>query len=558
MLKFLYRRVLKESALSLLVWAVTWGLLFWLDSRLALANLAMLLVLAAALASLWRPVLVSFASSLAAVLAFNWFFVPPRGSFSVDGHQHALLLLAMFGVSSITATLMARLRSQAALAARQARQAEQLRAFSDRLRDGADPQALAPLLQGELQTLLALPVRLMLLKDRLPPTDRAEDVLLLGDAADADQSAGLWQCLRHGHAFGPGTGRYDELNAWYLPLRGRSASHGAALIQLPRGEDAESLQRAQAQSFCDQMGLALERLAIEQSARQARVEAADQTTRNALLAAISHDYRTPLACIMSAASALQEQDSRLSPTQRGRLTAVILDETEALSRMTANSLQLARLDAPGVALRLDWESAEEIVGAVLRRVRQRRSQLENAAGNRLRARLEPGLPLLRCDALLLSQLLENLVDNALKYGSPAGVEVLVRSATAPVADQPTRFIVLAVRDRGPGVAPAWRERIFEVFQRGTEVQGERPDADARRGAGVGLAACRAIARAHGGDMRVRARSHGGASFECWLPEASEPQPEPAAALAVAPPSSPSSVSPSASPPADPAAGLVLA
>ena len=519
------RRLLKESALASLIWGVTWCLLFWLDSRVVLANLAMLLVLAAALASLCQPVWVSFVSSLVAVLAFNWFFVPPRGSFNVDGHQHALLLLAMFGVSCITASLMARLRSQAALAARQGRQAEQLRAFSDRLRDGADPQALAPLLQDELQTLFALPVRLMLLKGRMPLTDSAQDVLLLGESADADQTAGLWQCLRHSHAFGPGTGRYDELSAWYLPLRGRSASHGAALIQLPRAEGADPLQRAQAQSFCDQMGLALERLATEYVVQQTRVEAADQATRNALLAAISHDYRTPLACIMSAASALQEQDLRLSPAQRGRLTAVILDETEALSRMTANSLQLVRLDAPGVALRLDWESAEEIVGAVLRRVRQRRAHLEIAVGNRLRARLEPGLPLLRCDALLLTQLLENLVDNALKYASPAGVEVLVRTATAPVADKETRFVVLAVRDRGPGVAPAWRERIFEVFQRGAEVQGERPDADARRGAGVGLAACRAIARAHGGDMRVRARSHGGASFECWLPAVSGP-PEP--------------------------------
>ncbi|MGS0755001.1 sensor histidine kinase [Roseateles sp. GG27B] len=226
---------------------------------------------------------------------------------------------------------------------------------------------------------------------------------------------------------------------------------------------------------------------------------------------------------MSAASALREQDLRLSPVQRGRLTAVILDETEALNRMTANSLQLARLDAPGVALRLDWESAEEIVGAVLRRIRQRSVHVDVSAGNRVRVRLEPDLPLLRCDALLLTQLLENLVDNALKYGSPAGVEVLVRTATETGTEQSVRFVVLAVRDRGPGVAPAWRERIFEVFQRGAEVQGERPDADARRGAGVGLAACRAIARAHGGDMRVRARSHGGASFECWLPTVMGPQ-----------------------------------
>lgn len=523
MFKVQNRRRLKESALSALVWGVTWGSLFWLDDRVALANLAMLLVLAAALASLWQPVLVSFVSSLAAVLAFNWFFVPPRGSFTVDGHQHVLLLMAMFGVSCITGTLMARLRGQAALANRQACEAEQLRSFSDRLRDGVEPQALAPLLQEELQTLLALPVRLMLLKGRLPPSDSADDVLLLGAVADADQTAGMWQCLRHGHAFGPGTGRYGELSAWYLPLRGRSASHGAALIQLPRAEGADPLQRAQAQSFCDQMGLALERLAIEQTVGRARAEAADQTTRNALLAAISHDYRTPLACIMSAASALREQDLRLSPVQRGRLTAVILDETEALNRMTANSLQLARLDAPGVALRLDWESAEEIVGAVLRRIRQRSVHVDVSAGNRVRVRLEPDLPLLRCDALLLTQLLENLVDNALKYGSPAGVEVLVRTATETGTEQSVRFVVLAVRDRGPGVAPAWRERIFEVFQRGAEVQGERPDADARRGAGVGLAACRAIARAHGGDMRVRARSHGGASFECWLPTVMGPQ-----------------------------------
>ena len=528
MLKVLQCCGLKESALSLLVWAATWGLLFWLDDRVALANLAMLLVLAAALTSLWQPVRVSCASSLAAVLVFNWFFVPPRNSFTVDGHQHALLLLAMLGVSCITATLMARLRSHAALADRQTRQAEQLRAFSDRLRDGAEPQSLAPLLQDELQSLLALPVRLMWLKGPLPLSDRAEDVLLLGETADADQTAGLWQCLRHGHAFGPGTGRYDELSAWYLPWRGRNASHGAALIQLPRAEGANPLQRAQAQSFCDQMGLALERLATEQAARQARIEVADQSTRNALLAAISHDYRTPLACIMSAASALQEQDLRLSPAQRGRLTAVILDETEALSRMTANSLQLARLDAPGVALRLDWESAEEIVGAVLRRLRQRSAHVDASAGNRVRARLEPGLPLLRCDALLLTQMLENLVDNALKYGSPAGVEVLVRTATACVVEKDARFVVLSVRDRGPGVAPAWRERIFEVFQRGAEVQGERPDANARRGAGVGLAACRAIARAHGGEMRMRARSHGGASFECWLPVVIGPQLEPAA------------------------------
>ena len=121
---------------------------------------------------------------------------------------------------------------------------------------------------------------------------------------------------------------------------------------------------------------------------------------------------------------------------------------------------------------------------------------------RVQARLESDLPLLRCDAVLLVQLLDNLIDNALKHGGAAETaEIVVRRIGSEV--------VIAVRDRGPGVPPAWRERIFEVFQRGQGAPG--------RGVGVGLAVCRAIARAHGGELVYRPRGHGGASFECHLP-----------------------------------------
>jgi two-component system sensor histidine kinase KdpD len=249
------------------------------------------------------------------------------------------------------------------------------------------------------------------------------------------------------------------------------------------------------------MGQALQRAQSARVTRQAREEAQSHKLRNTLLAAVSHDYRTPLATILGAASALQEQAERLSVEQRRKLATSIVAEAEQLSRLTDNTLQLARLDAPGLALRLDWESAEELVGAVLRRLRERDPQ------RRVRARVEPGLPLLRCDAVLLVQLLDNLVDNALKHsGCETPVDIRVRQLPGSV--------VLAVRDRGPGVAPALRERIFEVFQRG--------DASAARGAGVGLAVCRAIARAHGGELVLRPRGHGGASFECRLPVAEQP------------------------------------
>jgi two-component system sensor histidine kinase KdpD len=266
--------------------------------------------------------------------------------------------------------------------------------------------------------------------------------------------------------------------------------------------------RAHAQALCDQMGQALQRVRATQSERDAREQAQLQSVRNALLAAISHDYRTPLATILGAASSLQTQADRLSPDQRQRLATRIVEETGQLARLTDNTLQLARLDAPGVSLQLDWESAEDIVGTVLHRARL------HAPNRALHARLEPHLPLLRCDALLINQLLDNLIDNALKH-TPADtpIELVVRRLGDRQADR----VVMAVRDRGAGVPPSWRERIFDAFQRGGFDQAGGMTGAARPGAGVGLAVCRAIARAHGGEMRLRARAHGGSSFELSLP-----------------------------------------
>jgi two-component system sensor histidine kinase KdpD len=316
---------------------------------------------------------------------------------------------------------------------------------------------------------------------------------------------------------------------------------GAAVLTGPAPERGDDALRAHAQALCDPLGLALQRQQAARETQRAKDAAQAQGVRNALLAAISHDYRTPLATILGAASSLDEQAERLSPAQRHTLARRIVDEVGQLSRLTDNTLQLARLDAPGVALRCDWESAEELVGAALRHAHQR------DPGRRTRARVEPGLPLLWCDALLVSQLLDNLIDNALKHTPPDGaVELLVRrqppgplpgvvtgpraaaDAAEAAATAPLGWAVLAVRDRGPGVAPAWRERIFEVFQRGAEAMPGAPAALPTRGAGVGLAVCRAIARAHGGELRLRARGHGGSSFECWLPLREAPAPAPEA------------------------------
>lgn len=501
------------------VWLAAWLLMAGLDGRVELANQALLLVLASAVAALWLPPLTSIAACALAVLAFNVAFVPPRGTLAVDLHQHGVLLATVLAVGAIVTGLMARQRRLTAAEHAHSLRADQLRRLGEALRAGDDPREHGPLLQEALSRLTGTPATVML---AAAPGEAGPETVL--GAADADQATGLRLCLRHQQAMGPGTGRHEEQPAWYLPLRGRHAAFGAALLPLAMPPADAPPLREHAQALCDQMGLALERAVEAHAAANAREAARSQALRNTLLTAISHDHRTPLATILGAASSLHDQSDRLSPEQRRRLAATIVEEATQLARLTDNTLQLARLDAPGLALSLDWESAEEIIGSVLRRVRQR------DPAQRVKARIEHGLPLLRCDAVLLVQLLDNLVDNALKHGGDeAPVEIVARLIGGRV--------VLAVRDRGPGVPPAWRERIFDVFQRGQDAPAPADAADAaagaerdpaRRGAGVGLAVCRAIARAHGGELTLRPRGHGGSSFELALPIAVPPPaaPEP--------------------------------
>jgi two-component system sensor histidine kinase KdpD len=493
------RERLQRAGRGLLVWTVAWAAMLALDARLDLANLALVLVLAAAVAGLWWPPVASALACAVAVLAFNWTFVPPRGTFSVDLHQHLWLLGAMLAVAWIVAALVARQRALALAEQRAAAQARQLRQMGDALRDTDDPLSRALDLQAALAALSAPPVRLLMLRAALPARDDEHAAAWLGEP-DGDARAGLWLCTRQAAALGPGSGRHEDQPHWYLPLRGRGAAWGAAQLPAPPEAPDAGVLRAHAQALCDQMGLALERAQALRAAHEAHEQAQAQQLRNALLAAIAHDHRTPLATILGAASSLQSQDAQLQPAQRQRLAASIVEEAERLSRLTENTLQLARLDAPGLTLALDWESAEELAGSALARVRRHDPQ------RRVRVRVEPGVPLLRCDAVLVVQMLVNLLDNALKHGAPdAPVELLVRR----VADE----LMFAVRDRGPGVPPDQRERIFEVFQRGGAGSG---------GAGVGLALARAVARVHGGRLVLRARHHGGSAFECFLPLGAAP------------------------------------
>jgi two-component system, OmpR family, sensor histidine kinase KdpD len=482
------------------LWFAGWLAIYALEQQLDVNNLAMLLVLASALAAVCLPWRVSVLLTIMFVLAFNWFFIAPYGTFTVDFHQHTLLLLVILVVNLIVISLMNLLRVQSERALRHAREADILRQWSDLLLESSKPQEHLQELQELLAQISGRNVTLLVLNGALPATDDLQAAQLLGDAG-IEQRHALWYCTRNNQALGCGTGRYEMFSDVYLPLRARSHALGAAL--LTNFAVHEFSTRVHLQAICDQFGNALERYNLQQQDIKAREEAQSQLVRNNLLAAISHDYRTPLATIMGAASSLNEQTEKLAAAQQQQLLRRIYDEAERLNTMTHNILQLARLDSNN-QLACDWQSAEEIVGELMRRWRGRQ------LGHRLHIQLDDALPLLWCDAVLIGQLLENLVDNALKY-SPDNSPVIIHAAVS-LQSEPKHFSI-SVSDKGLGIDSRWREKIFEPFQRGPITE----DGKQILGAGVGLALCRAIARAHGGDIKIDCPVSGGSIFELCLP-----------------------------------------
>ena len=468
-----------------------------------LANLALVLILASAVSGLWLRAIESVVVCALAVMAFNWEFVPPLGTFSVHLRQHAWLLATMLGVGSMVAWLMGRQRMLAETARNLAEQANLLRSFNEQLRVEL-PDAVVQRLATTLQSLTHAEVAIGALDGSGDPSSLT---MVSGDV-NSEEMANLRECMR---TAAPATFARPDIHGYQgvlLPLRGQQACYGAVLLRVHPSQPIPPVMQATTQGLCDQMGLHCERTFSEERARCASEEAQTQMVRNTLLAAISHDYRTPLATILGCASSLLSQSDRLSVEEARGLAKTIVDEVEQLGTMTENTLELARLDTQGVKIVTDWESLEELVGSCLARVRGRYPDI------RMGVRIEPQLPLLRCDAQLIVQLLNNLIDNAVKYGDAAQIiEITARRLDSE--------LLLAVGDRGLGIQTQWRERLFLPFERGLPT-GVAHDQKAHRGAGLGLALCRAIVTAHGGRIQARHRQRGGTSMECLFPFETQP------------------------------------
>jgi two-component system sensor histidine kinase KdpD len=234
------------------------------------------------------------------------------------------------------------------------------------------------------------------------------------------------------------------------------------------------------------------------------LEAEAERLKSSLLSAVSHDLKTPVAAIIAAGTTLLEHKKVLDTAGERALLSSIVSEGERLTRLIQNLLSVIRLDSPTVELNRTPESVEEIVAATVDRF----AGLLDAS--HVTVDLEPDLPLVSAEPLLLQQVLINLLENAARYAG-SGAHLWIHAAA--IED----VVAVRVSDDGPGIPVDEREKVFEKFYRG-RFSGKRDG-----GVGLGLTICRAIVRAHGGRIHVREREGGGTLVEFTVPLAPLPE-----------------------------------
>lgn len=481
------RQLLREAGLAASIGVFATLVSLALRPYLAATNLAMVYLLGVVATALRCSRGVSVVTSFLNVAAFDFFCVPPYLTFRVSHYDYLFTFAGMLAVALVIGTQTARIRERTqAVLEREARTGIMYR-LAERLAGEARIYEIAR--AAALFAQENLPERVIVFypaDGRISFARRSSDSLPL---PTSEESVAQW-VFDHGQKAGLGTDRPEAATALYLPLRGVRQVAGVMAVLPLRTPSLEREKVEFLEMFADQAALAMERTISQEAAEHARFQMQIEEMRSSLLSVVSHDLRTPLASITGAATTLRSQGDLLSVETRSELLDSIADEAERLGRLVANLLDITRLEN-GVELRREAYPLEEIVGSVLQRMDR---QLRNRP---VLTMLPENLPLLYVDDVLMGQLLINLLENANKY-TPQGAEIEL------AAEAESDYVVLEVRDRGPGFAGRDERRLFDKFYRG--------DVKGGRGVGLGLAICRAIVEAHQGEIEAHNRAGGGAIF----------------------------------------------
>ncbi|MGB8601030.1 MAG: sensor histidine kinase KdpD [Rhizomicrobium sp.] len=444
---------------------------------------------------LWPALFTAFIS----VMAYNFFFLPPLYTFTIADPNNWLSFAVLLFVAIIAGNLAARVRAEANLSAKRAAITSELFHFTGRLTGISRLDDILWATAYQIASMVKANVLIL-----LPDATSGQPEIAAGYPPDdeidtQDMAAATW-CWDHGQPAGRNAETLPGAKRLFLPMRTGEGLVG--VIGLQRHDEKGMMtpeERRLLDALIDQTALAIERCQLVQKVDEAQVRAEADKLRVALLTSLSHDLRTPLASILGASSALLTGRTVYNAAQTDELLATIREEAERLDRFVGNLLDMSRLEAGVLGIKLAPVDLVEVVETALDRLKRRLSDHRIA--------LDIGDYLVSADPLLLEQAIVNVTDNAAKY-APAGS--LIRIA----ALAQTETIKLSIMDEGPGLAPDEFERIFDKFYRAKAA--DRHVA----GTGLGLAVARGFVESFGGHLTAANRQDGtGAVFCLALPRA---------------------------------------
>ncbi|MGZ4430694.1 MAG: sensor histidine kinase [Gaiellales bacterium] len=392
--------------------------------------------------------------SIAAMLAFNWFFLPPVHTFTLADSRNWFALATYLVTAVVVSELAARAR-------RRATDAEQRETETALLAELATSLLQGRPVAGELPGI----------------SERVAAVL-------------------HARAASIVLGSHVEPSTTAAPIELRAGDRRVGTLELLEGSESNlSARRRLLPALASLLGVAVDRERLAAEAVEAEALRRSDTIKTAVLRAVSHDLRSPLTAIRAASDGLEDQGLTLTQDDRRELIDTIQIEVRRLEKVVDDLLALSRLQAGAIAPRPEVWAAEELVFGALEEV--------GRDVDRVDVSLPSDIPPVVVDAVQAQRILVNLIDNALKF-SPPGSPVTVR------VTHTRKEVIIRVIDQGRGVPESELERVFEPFYRGAPAQDQT-------GTGLGLAIARGFAEANGGRLWAESRPGQGACFALALP-----------------------------------------
>jgi two-component system sensor histidine kinase KdpD len=492
-----------DYALALIATLLASALAWVVAGFLALPNISLVFLAAVLLVAVRSSLGPALACAALSFLAYDYLFIPPTFSLSIQREEDVLTLLFFLLMAALTGNLAARQRRQLQALRDTQEETSELLDLSRKLTAATDRQAVLSAAAQHLGGWQELQVCLLERDGQGGWKDASGGALQL---SESERAAADW-AWQHDQAAGHGTGTLPSGRWWWWPL---SAEEGplALLGVCPREGQVFSAQRRRLLTALSQpLAQALARAQLAEELEAARLHGETEQLRSALLASVSHDLRTPLTAMRGSIDSLLALGEAIPREDRIELLEGTRDEAERLDRYIQNLLDMTRLGHGALKLARDWVSPGDIVGSALNRLRAVLAPLQ------VMTRLPEDLPLLYVHAALIEQALVNVLENAARF-SPVQGRLAVEVA---VNDSEVSF---AVSDEGPGIPEAERAKIFDMFY--TAARGDRGG----QGTGLGLAICQGMVGAHGGRISVAEGIEGrGTCITLHLPLPTQPEGE---------------------------------